>query len=91
METDGLLENGILIVGGTEAIKLVINYFAKVFGMKSEPGTELAPAIALIVGACSHVYLYGYSPENVVYGTTLGLSVTGLYAAAMKFKPTTPV
>ena len=78
MELSAIVENGLLIFGLTEVFKKLI---------PEKYRSEIAPLFALIIGAVSHVYLYGYSPENVVYGAFLGMSAAGVYGAAMKFKP----
>lgn len=73
MEISSILESGILIFGLTEVIKRLL---PKPWWKK------IAPLTAVIIGSILHVYYYGYSPENVIYGAILGLSATGIYKIA---------
>ncbi len=56
MEFSAILEQGALVFGLTEMLKLL---------MPSKYISKLAPLTAVLVGVGSHLYLFGYSPENV--------------------------
>lgn len=78
MQLDGIIENEMLIFGLTEVFKHII---------PEKHRSNIAPMLATVLGAFTHVYLYTYSPENVVYGAFLGMSAAGVYKAAMRFAP----
>lgn len=75
MEISAILESGMLILGLTEVIKRLL---------PERFWHRLAPLVAVLIGGLTHVYFYGYSPETVLYGLALGLSVTGLYKMSQK-------
>ena len=75
METSALIEMGALVFGLTEALKRLVP-------LKFRDAT--APTLAIILGGLSYSYMYGYSPENVIYGLILGLAATGLYKIPVK-------
>lgn len=69
-----------LVFGLTEVLKALIPLKYR---------NAVAPTIAVTVGALSYSYMYGYSPENVMYGLILGLAASGLYKIPSKFPSVT--
>lgn len=87
METSAIIELSALIFGLTEALKRFLVFTASKFKIsinEDEFRQYIAPLLAVLIGGGANIYLYGYSPENLVYGLTLGLAATGLYAAVKK-------
>lgn len=70
MDLTSIVQSGVLVLGLTEVLK-------RLLPKKLKP--KLAPLLAVLLGTGLYVYLYGYSPDNVVYGAVIGLSTTGIY------------
>ncbi len=70
MQNTEFFELGAVVFGLTEVVKALI---------PEKYRMNIAPLVAVLLGAGMNVYLNGYSEENVVYGLTLGLAATGLY------------
>lgn len=75
MELSAILEWAAVVFGLTEVLKRLV---------PTKYRDTFAPLLAVVVGASSYSYMYGYSPENVVYGLILGLAATGLYKIPLK-------
>lgn len=69
----------------TEIVKVVL--WKKVFKADSEMIMYLCWLTAIVIGACFHVYQKGYSPEVVLEGATVGLTIGGAYTAFNKKFP----
>lgn len=76
MELSAIIEMGALVFGLTEVLKALVPVKYR---------DRVAPTLAVLTGALSYTYMYGYSPENVTYGLVLGLAASGLYKIPSKF------
>lgn len=70
MDLSSILESGVVILGLTEMFK-------RLFPKKL--WKHIGIFTAVFIGTALHIYYYGYSPENAIYGAVLGLSVAGMY------------